>query len=81
LDDIKFVIKTFLLTLVVIALMQIKVGGSTIEGKAYAILAESKLTDFLNYVARGIVQLVKEAKAYSQDQFNKSQLQSGSNQK
>lgn len=72
-DEVKFVFKTLLATMVVIALMQLKVGEKTLEGKTYQILANSKFAGFLNDVARGAVELGKQAKSYAEEQLKKSQ--------
>lgn len=68
-DELKFVFKTLLATVVVIALMQLKVGEKTIESKTYQVLAQSKFADFLNHVAVGAVELGKQAKSYAEEQL------------
>lgn len=67
--ELKFVFKTLLATIAVIALMQLKVGEKTIESKTYQMLAQSKLADFLNDVARGSVQLGRQLKEYADQQI------------
>lgn len=67
--ELKFVFKTLLATLLIIALMQIKIGEKTIEGRVYQILAQSKFTGFLNEVAKGTVQLSRESKKYIQERI------------
>lgn len=67
----------FFATLAIIAIMQIRVGGRTMESKTYQILAQSKFADFLNDVARGTVQLGKQTKDYVEGQIKKINSPSG----
>ena len=60
--ELKFVIKTLIATILIVAIMQIKVGQGTIESKAYQVLAKSKVADFLNDVAQGLVRLGEQTK-------------------
>jgi hypothetical protein len=76
-DEIKFALKMFFATLAIIAIMQIRVGGRTMESKTYQILAQSKFADFLNDVARGTVQLGKQTKDYVEGQIKKINSPSG----
>lgn len=71
-DEFKFIFKSFLATLALVALMQIKVGGHTIEGRAYQILAHSQIAGFLNHVAKGAVQLGRQATSYLEQKINES---------
>lgn len=61
-DEIKFAIKTFAASLALIAFMQIKIGSTTVESKAYQVLAKSKISSFLNDVAHGVVILGNQTK-------------------
>jgi hypothetical protein len=70
-DEIKFVLKTFLATLLMIALLQIKIGDKTIESRAYQMAAQSKLVFFLGDIARGAVELGKQLKTQVDQAFNK----------
>lgn len=79
-DEFKFVVKTLLATILVIALMQIKVGEKTFEAKAYKVLAQSKLADFLNGVARGAVKGANELKVYLHEQIQKAEAPAATGQ-
>jgi hypothetical protein len=70
--ELKFVFKTLFATIVVIALMQLKVGEKTIESKTYQILAHSEFAEFLNHVASGAVELGKQARAYAEEQLRQA---------
>jgi hypothetical protein len=70
-DEIKFICKCFLATLLLIAFMQIKIGPKTIESRAYSILAESPLASFLNDVASGSVKLAQRTKQQLESQWQK----------
>ncbi len=72
-DEIKFVLKTFLATLLLIMVLQIKVGDQTIESRAYQMAARSQLTSFIGGVARGIVELGKQAQSQINEAFKKAQ--------
>lgn len=71
-DEVKFVIKTFLATLLLIALMQIKIGDKTIETRAYQMASQSKFTYFLIDIAQGTIQLSKQLKKLIDQAFDKS---------
>ena len=71
-DEIKFVIKTFLAALLLIALMQIKIGDKTIEATAYQMASQSKFTYFLNDIARGTIYLARQLKNQIDEGLNKS---------
>jgi len=71
-DEIKFVLKTFLASLLLISLMQIKIGETTVESRAYQLAAQSKFTHFLSDVAQGAVVLGKQLKTKFDQTINKS---------
>lgn len=71
-DEIKFVLKTFLASLLLISLMQIKIGETTVESRAYQLAAQSKFTHFLSDVAQGAIQLGKQLKTKIDHTINKS---------
>ncbi len=71
-DEIKFVIKTFLATLLLIALLQIKIEDKTIEARAYQMASQSKFTYFLNDIAHGVIHLAKQLKNQIDQGLNKS---------
>lgn len=58
--ELKFLFKTFLLTLLFILVLQIKIGEKTIERSTYQVLANSRFVSFLNEVAYGAVVLGKQ---------------------
>ncbi len=62
--EFKFIFKSLLATLVLVALMQIKLGDRTIETRAYQVLAHSEFAEFINHVAKGSIQLAQQASAY-----------------
>jgi hypothetical protein len=70
--DFFFVIKTFFATLLLLAFMQVKIGDTTIESRAYQILAQSKLTTFLNEVAHRGVRLGKQIHQELESQLSKT---------
>ena len=71
--EMKFLFKMFLGTMIVIYVMQLKVGGRTIESRAYSLLAQSKLTSFINTVAHGLVDIAEEFKGYVESEVNKQE--------
>ncbi len=58
--DVLFVLKSFLVTFILIVLMQIQVGENTIESHAQAWLRESSIVHTLRGVAHGGVKLLSE---------------------
>jgi len=52
-EDVKFVIKTLLVTIVVIFVLQIRVGTNTIEASTHAWIQNSAITEMLRGVADG----------------------------
>lgn len=53
--EIFFVIKTLIFTVAVVLLMQIKIGGRTIEKQTLSLIQDSAVTDNLRLVAAGAV--------------------------
>ena len=71
LAELKFIFKCFLATLLLISLLQIKVGDKTLEGKFYQTLAQSQLTSFLSDVAHRAVHLGRQAKQEIEQKLKK----------
>lgn len=70
-DEFKFVLKTLLATFILVLLMQIRVGGKSMESWTYGILAQSGVAHFVNDVAHGTVTLGRQVKDRIQEQFRK----------
>ena len=64
--DFFFVVKTFLFTIALVVLMQIKVGESTIEDRTHAFIQESGIHKTLSKVAVGAVTVMKDGASYVQ---------------
>lgn len=71
--EMKFLIKMFLGTMILIYVMQLKVGDRTIESRAYSLLAQSKLTVFINTVAHGLIEVGQEFTDYLQLEIKKQE--------
>ena len=54
-DEIKFVLKSLFITLIVLMLMQIKIGSSTIETETLHWIETSSVTRYLQNVSAGAV--------------------------
>jgi hypothetical protein len=52
-DEIKFVVKTFLFSCLLIIFMQVKVGGGSIEGYSYRWLRHSPVSLWIQSAAAG----------------------------
>lgn len=64
--DFFFVVKTFLLTIALVVVMQIRVGEYTIEDRAQAWIHESEIHHTLGRVAVGAVAVMKDGVDYVQ---------------
>ena len=58
--DFMFFVKTFCLTVVIVVLMQIRIGSQSIEGHAMGAIQSSMIVSPLNSVARGAAKLVRD---------------------
>src|SRR5690606_34334297 len=58
--DLMFFIKTLVLTLLVVMLLQIEVGGKSLETQAMSFMHDSQVTRPLNDVASGAAELVRD---------------------
>lgn len=64
--DFFFVVKTFLYTLALVVLMQIKVGDTTIEERSHTWIQQSDLHRSLGKVALGAVTVLRDGTQYVQ---------------
>lgn len=68
--DIMFFVKTALLTAVIVAFLQIKVGGNTLETEAHQFIQTSSLIQPLHEVAESGVVLIRKGIRWSSEQIN-----------
>lgn len=59
-DELKFVLRCFIFSAAVLMLTQLKTGNVTIENRIEASLMNSRTAEFVNKVAHGGVQLIKD---------------------
>lgn len=52
-EELKFVLKCFLFTALLVVLMQIKVGGSSVENHSFRWLQKSGVSQYVQSVAAG----------------------------
>lgn len=64
--DFFFVVKTFLFTLAIVVMMQIRVGDYTIEERSHEWIQESAIHRTLGKVALGAVTVMKDGVQYVQ---------------
>lgn len=62
--DFLFIVKTFLFTLALVVLMQIKVGDQTIEERSHQWIQQSAIHRTLGKVATGAVTAMKDGAHY-----------------
>ena len=60
-DEVKFVIKTLFVSIIVLFALQIKVGNSTVETQALEWIETSSTTRYLQNVAAGAVLAIRNA--------------------
>ena len=58
--DLFFVIKSLVLTVILVAVMQVRIGGRTLEHQTTAWIQNSSVVDNLRMVAEGAVKVVSE---------------------
>lgn len=58
--DLMFFVKSFILTIAIVLLMQIRVGSGTIETHAMNFVQSSMIVSPLNTVAKGAAKLVRD---------------------
>lgn len=61
-SEVFFCIKTFVLTVAIVLVMQIQVGERTIESHAMSFVQSSAVIAPLNHVARGAAKFVQDLK-------------------
>ncbi|MBX2996268.1 MAG: hypothetical protein KF681_15690 [Bdellovibrionaceae bacterium] len=59
-DELKFVLKGFVLAIVITIALQVKVGSETLETKSDRLLHESSVGQFLNSAASGAALGIKQ---------------------
>ncbi len=69
-DELRFVLKCFVFSAVLLVLTQIKTEGSTIEEQIHASLVNSKVSAFVNKVADGGAKAVKDGYEYSKNYYS-----------
>ena len=60
LSELFFVVKTFLITAAVVLLMQLDVGGQSLETRGYQFFTQSGVSTTLNSIAQGAIKVSKE---------------------
>ncbi len=68
--DLYFFLKTLILTIALVVLLQIKVGEQTIENQAVALFRSSAIEAPLVGVVQGGAKLTREAITYIQEKVN-----------
>ena len=68
--EVFFCIKTFVLTIAIVIVMQVQVGERTLENHALAWVQTSPLVSPLNTVAQGAAKMIKEMMNKAQDQIH-----------
>lgn len=59
-SELLFVIKTFLFTVVLVMMMQIKIGDNTLEQQSHSLIQKSAITSWLQEAAAGGVVLIQK---------------------
>ena len=68
-DELRFILKCFVFSALLLMLTQIKTGELTIEKHIEATLINSKMADFVNNVANGGVKIIKDAGHYANESY------------
>lgn len=71
--DFLFFVKTFCLTIVLVVLMQIQVGQSSIESHALGWVQHSAVVSPLNQTAHGAAQLIRDLTGYISQSLKKKE--------
>lgn len=79
--ELKFVLKAFMVTIVIAMLMQIKIGTSTIETHAHLWIETATVPGYLHDVSSGAVAAIRNAAKASTDFVAKSFGHDGNTQK
>ncbi len=70
-DELKFVMKCFIVTCLFFALSQYKTDGITIESKLQNYLVSSRVAQFVNESAQGAVKIIKKTNNDLSSMINK----------
>lgn len=73
-DEFKFVVKSFLITLLFFAVTQIKTNNSTVEAEIMASLHSSTVGNFINQTAAGGVKITKQTYELLKSKFEKTEI-------
>ena len=69
-SEVFFCIKTFVLTIAIVMVMQVQVGDRTLENHALAWVQTSPMVTPLNTVAHGAAKMIKEMTSKAQDRLH-----------
>lgn len=78
-DEVKFIVKSLVITLVVLMLMQIKIGVSTVETETLQWIETSAVTKYLQNVSAGAVLAIRNGAQASSEFIAKTFNQSDAN--
>jgi len=59
--ELAFVLKVFLITLTVVVIMQIRIGGMTLEERASVVIQDSWVTEQIQLVGDGVQKVLTQA--------------------
>lgn len=68
-DELKFVLRCFGFSALLLILTQLKTGGTTIEHRIEASLMNSRMSEFVNRAADGGVRLIKDGAALARSTY------------
>lgn len=77
-DELKFVLKGFVFAVLATMLLQVSVGGETLETKSDRMLHHSSVGNFLNQTAQGAAILIKKGTQMAQGLMGQSKKESSS---
>lgn len=80
-SEIFFVFKALIVTVVIVLILQIKIGPRTVEQRSIAFLHRSVATDALRGVADGAIQAFDDGYTWTKTAFNKQFGGSGESKK
>ncbi len=66
-EELKFVLKTFAFTCLLIVLMQVKVGGASIESHSFRWLQHSTVSQWIQSAAAGGAMAIKNLSGHVKD--------------
>ena len=68
-DEVKFVLKCFIFSALLLAFTQIKTGDVTIENRIETVLINATMADFVNKAADGGAKLIKDGIDYARENY------------